>query len=572
MIAGVGSIDLALLVVAADDGWMPQTEEHLQILAYLNVKLAIVALTKSDLGNVPAVHAQITEELRDTVFADAPIVPVSVRNDDGLVTLKNALISQLAKVPPQADIGKPRLFVDRAFSLQGVGTVVTGTLSGGKLSTGQRVFVQPAGIKTRIRSLQSHNRDLECALPGMRTAINLPDIDVGVSNDSIARGAVVTSEIFEPSSAIDVLLEKSARMRDKSPSLRLLKSGASVHLHYGTGRIPATIVLANQTALEPGKKEIAQLRLQSPVLAFIGDRFVIRDRAEQHTLAGGVVLDPDGTRGSFRSATQQKLLVARAAAPNDVDVFLASEIHRRGTIQAASLLQKSRFSREEIASGMQRLRQAGNIVMNGALAADARTWEAARKRAIDAIDQLHKKSPERAGVDLTELRGALPDQPSELIELLISDLCRADFVRTGSTIGRRSHHPVLPAHLQPTAAKVLLALSEKPFDPPGRKQIIPDAQSALVLGYLIKQGDVVEVGAEILLSQKAFAEIKNEIANFITVKGPATVSQLRQALGTSRRVIVPLLELLDRSGFTRRFGDERKLAKETVTTSSGALN
>ena len=188
MIAGVGSIDLALFVVAADDGWMPQSEEHLQILNYLGVQRAVIALTKSDLGRIDVVTNQIREQLTDTPFADSPIVPTSVRTGTGIEKLVNTLASQLARTEPQRDIRKPRLFIDRVFTLRGIGTVVTGTLTGGSLRRGQQIVVYPTNLETRIRSIQSHGHELEVAQPGMRTAINLPDLRV----DQIKRGDVVT--------------------------------------------------------------------------------------------------------------------------------------------------------------------------------------------------------------------------------------------------------------------------------------------------------------------------------------------------------------------------------------------
>src|SRR6266480_2510009 len=190
MVAGVGSIDLALLVVAADDGWMPQTEEHVQILNYLRVQRGVVALTKSDLGGIDIVAEQIREKLRDTPFVRASIVPTSVRTGEGIENLKDALATELATAEPQPDICKPRLFVDRAFTLRGIGTVVTGTLSGGSIRRSQDVFVQPGNVSARVRSIQNHGRDVEIAQPGMRTAINLPDFSIG--ENGIQRGDIIT--------------------------------------------------------------------------------------------------------------------------------------------------------------------------------------------------------------------------------------------------------------------------------------------------------------------------------------------------------------------------------------------
>ncbi len=307
MIAGVGSIDLALLVVAADDGWMPQTEEHLQILTYLGVERALIALTKSDLGGIDTVARQIRDRLRDSAFANAQIIATSIRNGDGIEALKSALASEFAIMHPPRDCGKPRLFIDRVFTLRGIGTVVTGTLTGGQLRREQKMVVQPGNLHTRIRSIQSHGRELETAEPGMRTAINLSDISV----EEISRGTVITIADFEPpSSTLTALLEKSPRVSRENPGGRPLKSGSSVYLHHGTSRTAAKITLLKNRFLEPGKKEIAQLKLASPIFAFAGDRFVIRDPSEQHTLAGGIVLDPKCAE--FRDEANRKFLMSRA--------------------------------------------------------------------------------------------------------------------------------------------------------------------------------------------------------------------------------------------------------------------
>src|SRR3989442_992711 len=214
MIAGVGSIDLALFVVAADDGWMPQTEEHLQILTYLGVTRAVVALTKIDLASDQTARiAETREKLGDSLFADAPVVPTSVVTGRGLDELKATLAQVLARAPPPRDIGKPRLPVDRVFTLRGIGTVVTGTLTGGEFRRGQAVVIQPLGKTARIRGLQNHNRDVEVGEPGTRAALNLPDVEGSAAQTGIARGDVVTlSEFGKGSDTMDVLLEKSVRL------------------------------------------------------------------------------------------------------------------------------------------------------------------------------------------------------------------------------------------------------------------------------------------------------------------------------------------------------------------------
>src|SRR5262245_27809499 len=302
MVAGVGSIDLALFVVAADDGWMPQSEEHLQILTYLGVQRAVVALTKSDLGRIDVVTNQIRERLLGTTFADSPIIPTSIRTGTGIEKLVNTLANQLGSAEPQRDICKPRLFIDRVFTLRGTGTVVTGTLTGGSLHRGHQIVVYPTNVQTRIRSIQSHLHELELAQPGMRTAINLPDLRV----DQIKRGDVVTVPGHgAPTSTLIARLEKSPRLKDDRRVAHALKNGLSIYVHHGASRVAAKIRFRENEPLAPGKERIAHLKLAAPILAFMGDRLVVRDSSERHTIAGGIVLDPDGDKESLASGVAQ---------------------------------------------------------------------------------------------------------------------------------------------------------------------------------------------------------------------------------------------------------------------------
>jgi len=546
MIAGVGSIDLALFVVAADDGWMPQTEEHLQILNYLGVQHAVVALTKSDLGQIDMMTKQIRRQLGGTRFADSPIVPTSVRTGAGIEDLANTLAAQLATVEPQRDVGKPRLFVDRAFTLRGIGTVVTGTLTGGALRRGQQIILFPTNLEARIRTIQSHGQELEIAQPGMRTAINLPDIPV----DQIKRGDVVTIRgLGTPGSTLVVLLEKSSRFDRENAAARPLKNGSSMCFHHGTSRAAARIALRENGCLQARQRQIAQLKLASPIFAFIGDRFVIRDSSEQRTIAGGVVLDPDGDKESLGSCL----------SPDTIDSLLCATIGRHGFAHRENLLSKSRFSADEISEALTRLQRDGEIILHQHIAADCEFWRKLRAQAIDLIDRTHKRNPECGGVDLNELRPALRIQQPKILEALVADLCGGDFVRKGSAIARTSHQPTLPAHVQPTEKKIREALSKKPFDPPSRKAIESDPQARQVARFLIENGELMEIAPDVLLLRENFERMKSRVTAFISTTGSATVSELREALGSSRRVMVPLLERLDREGITRRVGDRRRL-------------
>lgn len=573
MIAGVGSVDLALLVVAADDGWMPQTEEHLQILMYLGVRRAVIALNKSDLGKIDKMTSQIRDQLRETSFADSPIVPTSMHTADGIENLKRALAAEFATLRAPRDIDKPRLFVDRAFSLHGIGTVVTGTLTGGKLSRGQSVNVQPKDLPGRIRSIQSHGRDLEFVEPAMRTAINLADIEIGAGPAGIQRGDVVTMvDLTTASATLDVLVERSSRVDRKAAAGRPIKNGSSVYVHHGTARLPARIALLETDTVSCGERAVAQLRLESPILAFLGDRFVLRDPSEQFTIGGGIVLDPDGDHRNFRSEAQRALLAARAAAPSDVDVCVRSELVCRGVARSKTLLRKSNFCQNETAAAVRRLQDKTEIIANGEILAHADKWRDLVQRTSRLVDLAHQTHPEQRGLELAELRAALRDQPEDVFDTLVSHLCVSGFVRERSTIARRSHRPNLPAQIQAAAEKIRAMLAAKPFDPPARKEIAQDRHLQQALRFLIEQGEVVETGPDVVLSREAFNRMKDVIAAFISKNNPATVSELRQALHTSRRIIVPLLEQLDRERFTRRIGDQRTLVDQTVATATIALD
>ena len=548
MIAGVGSIDLALFVVAADDGWMPQSEEHLQILNYLGVQRAVIALTKSDLGRIDVVGNQIRERLTGTPFTDSPIVPTSVRTGTGIEKLVNTLAIQLATTDCQRDIRKPRLFIDRVFTLRGIGTIVTGTLTGGCLRRGQQIVVYPINHETRIRSIQSYGQEVEVAEPGMRTAINLPDLRV----DQIKRGDVLTLHNHDaPSSTLMVRVEKSPRLNGDKIVAHPLKNGSSMYVHHGASRVAGRIKFRENGSLEAGKEKIARLKLASPVFAFIGDRFVVRDSSERHTIAGGIVLDPDG----------DKELLAVSVTLDNVDSLVRATLARQGFARRENLLVKSRFSAGEISEALTNLEKNGEIIVCRDIAADCEFWRELRAQAIGLVDAAHNESPDRAGTDLGELRSALRIQEPELLESLVTDLCKGDFVRKGSVITRTSHRPTLPIHVQPVEKRIRQALKEQPFDPPSRKAIESDPQARQVIRFLIENGEVIELALDVVLLRESFEQMKSQLAEFIRKNGPATVSQLRQALGTSRRVMVPLLERLDRDGVTQRAGDKRMLCR-----------
>jgi selenocysteine-specific elongation factor len=281
----------------------------------------------------------------------------------------------------------------------------------------------------------------------------------------------------------------------------------------------------------------------------MGDRFVVRDSSERHTIAGGIVLDPDGGKESLPSSI----------VLDNIDSWLCMAVARQGFARRENLLSKSRFSTDEISGALKVLEDNGEIIVRQHIVADWKFWRKIRAQAIDLVDAAHDKSAERPGIDLRELRSALGIQDLEVFESLVADLCEGDVVRKGSVIARASHRPTLPVHLQPAEKRIREALLRQPFDPPSRKAIEADPQSRQVVRFLIENGEVTELSLDVLLLRENFERMKSQVAEFISQNGPATVSELRQALGSSRRIMVPLLERLDREGITRRIGDKRCL-------------
>ncbi len=527
MVAGVGSIDLALLVVAADDGWMPQTEEHLQILIYLGVRRIVVALTKIDLVEAAdAAEEKVRAQLRDTPFGDAAIVRTSITTGSGVEELKAQLAREFSVLVPQRDLGKP-------------------------------LVVQPAKIPAHIRAIQNHNREVEEIGPGARTALSLPDVAVAREKNTLGvwRGDVITLGEFGEASAIaDVMLSRSRRLPMKT---RSIKHGTAVRVHHGSANFGARAFFQTSEELRADETAIAQIRFEEPAFLFAGDRFVIRDAAEQNTLAGGVVLDPDASARNFRNAAQREFLAKRAQAPHEAGVFVATQIGRDRAVKRNALVVKSSFSADEIAESL----KSANVIERGELVVDAKWWNEFLRQAEATIDVEHRTHPNHRGLALSELRQALARELPlpEVFDVLASELCRNGFVRTGEAIARATHRPTLPLQLQSAARKIRDALASK--KPPSSAKLAPDPISQQALRFLRDCGELVELSAEVVLATEQFVKMRDAIVAFLRKNNSGTASELREFLGTSRRVIIPFLERLDRDGITRRIADKRVLVK-----------
>lgn len=565
MVAGVGSIDLALFIVAADDGWMPQTEEHYQILNYLGVSRAIVVLTKSDLvDDLELVLEDIRENLSGGPWESIEIFPTSSHTGEGVDALRHRIAEIFTESLPARNCGKPRLPVDRAFSLKGVGTVVTGTLIDGSITSGDDLVAQPAGLKAHIRNVQSHRADQDTVLPATRTALNLTGISVAQRGvDGISKGSVITrGDLGGAVKAIDVRLEKSDReVRGQTKSTRPVKTGREVLFHYGSASYPARMHLLGTRSLEPGSEAIAELRFKDPIYVFVGDRFVLRDASLGVTLAGGVVLDEAANRRMFRKPWQASFLESRSADPDDLGVLIRSQVIRDKAASREDLLAKSRFSQDEIIEKLDTLVAEGELARSGPWVFDREWWERVSARAASLILAFHEAEPDLMGLPAKELRqeiaGELPT--AKLFDVLVEGLYAGEFVKAGPRVRHRDHQPELPPDLKGAGERIRRVILEDLVAPPNKGEIAPQAADEKALRFLIQMGEVVELDAKTVISAAGFEQIRNQVVAFLETNGRGTASELRQLTGTSRRILLPVLERFDTEGLTLRDGDYRAL-------------
>lgn len=574
MISGIGAIDAALLVVAADDGWMPQTEEHLQILEYLGIERGVVAVTKADLaGDLTQFFRDIGAQLRGTCFAQAPLLAVSATTGAGLDDLRAALGNLLSQSHTQADMGKPRLAVDRVFTLRGAGTIVTGTLTGGTLRRGQALAIGPGARSARVRTLQSFGTNVDTATPGSRTAINLPDLHPArgggatVAPNEIARGDIVTLPgLGRTTSTVDVILWRSPRSTGPS----VLQHGSAVTVQWGSTLAAARLRFAAGQTLSPGEQVPARLALDRALHLLVGDRLVLRDSSARLTLAGTVVLDPSPahpSRSLRRDASQLEFLSRFDRGPLNPQEFIAAIVARDAVLPRQTLDELTPFASRDIDRSLQQLQASGLVSVIAHALLHQPTVLQLKTLIASAVDTYHKDHPEQRGLRLSQLLPLLTRavRPAYRPALKLDDLLQA-LLQQMEEIGiaegavfRLTHQPGLPPRLQLAGQSLRAKLSQGFLDPPSRNDLCPDDRSRQALGFLIASGEAVELSPAIVISRDAYSRAISAVRAYLTQHPRATVSDIKTHLGSSRRIIVPLLERLDRDGITHRDGDHRAL-------------
>ena len=572
MLAGIGGIDAALFVVAADEGVMPQTREHLSILDILQIQGGVVVLTKTDLVSDPdwldLVESDLHEVLANTVLADAPILRVSARTGAGLSELKKRLGEDLAQRPPRPNYNRPRLPVDRVFTIAGFGSVVTGTLADGSLHVGDEIEILPQGLRSRIRGLQTHKQKEQVAVPGSRTAVNIS----GIPLEHIQRGNVIAHPgDYHPTQRIDV------RFRLLGDVSQPLKHNTEVKLFIETAEVVARLRLLGVDELSPGEEGWLQLELQQPVITIRGDRYILRRPSPGETLGGGVVVDPNpaGRHKRFAAETLAGLEALSKGTPADI---LLQALLALGAASLKDVLLRANLETPVSSAALQELVKTGQIINleERPAAADANGvvfapddlvlsqvyWEQLSQRILLETAAYHRASPLRRGLPREQLKSRLKHltrSSSRLYNAVLRRLVLENRVKEAGPLVFLPEHSIRFTPQQQVKIDLLLSrFAASPYSPPNFK----DCQAQVgedVLAALVDTGQLVAVAPDVLFRQVDYEKMVADVRRILQQRGALTVAEARDHFNTSRRYVLAFLEYLDSIGITIRSGDERRL-------------
>ncbi len=524
MLAGAGGIDLALLVIAADEGVMPQTREHLAILDLLGVGSGVIVITKRDLVDddlLELVSAEALEAVDGTALAGSPLVACSALTGDGLDELRRVLDERLEATAPKRDVGRPRLPIDRSFTIAGFGTVVTGTLIDGALAVGQEVEIVPGGRRARIRGLQSHRRQVERALPGRRTAVNL----AGVAKDEARRGqALVLPGSLAPTAVVDARLRALASLR------RPLRHDTQLTLHVLSAEAPARLLLLDRQELEPGEEAWAQLRLGEPVAVAKGDRFVLR--TPNDSVGGGEIVDAHPKR--HRRGHAPTLAALEALTLGSPGEALLAALRRVEPAALRAVAGETGVSLEELRAMGDELIAAGRLVALGdgvdAPLMTSEGFAALAARSLAAVQSYHDDHPLRRGVPREELRSRLRLE-ERIFEAALSRWAgEGRLVVAGAAVALPGRAPALTPAQQAGVDAYLATLAAAPYAPPTDRPLPPD-----LLAYLEDAGRVVSAGDGVVFSAEAYGEMVERVTGHLRREGTITLAQVRDLFATSRK-------------------------------------
>jgi selenocysteine-specific elongation factor len=546
MLAGVGAIDLALMVIAANESVMPQTREHLDILNLLGIDKGIVVITKKDLVNeemLALVRMEVEETVKDTFLQDAPVMEVSAVTGEGLDKLIETIESLLNTIEPAVNLNKPRLFIDRVFSIAGAGTVVTGTLIGGELSVGEEVQILPTDLKARIRGLQMHKKKLEKIGPGSRTAVNL----VNIAPDQLERGNIIVRPGWLiPTDRFDV------RLQILKNAGKPLYHGSIVTLFTGSTETPAKLYLLDKEKVEPGESELAQFSVEMPVMVLKGDHYIIRSSVD--TIGGGTIIFPHAKRHRHnRKEIIRRLNMMESGNISDV---IISFLEFKQPARLNRMLVECNLIETEVKTALLVLTKEGRIVSIGqgesALIYTTTGWENLVQKAQEIVKNYHKKYPARSGISKGELNSKLGfESNSPLLRRLFDD---GILIEDAATVRIPSHKIEFTGKQMDEINNFMEQLNKNPYSPQVDIELDKD-----IINQLIEQQKIIKVGDGVIFSRPAYDEMVDKIIQKIKANGKITLAEVRDIFETSRKYAKGLLEYLDEKKITRRVGDERVL-------------
>jgi selenocysteine-specific elongation factor len=558
MLSGIGSIDACLLVIASDEGVMPQTKEHLDILHLLEVTRGVVALTKIDLVDDPdwldLVEIEIHELLSKTALKDAPVVRVSAKDKTGIDNLLITLGDVLKGQSPRLDLGRPRLSVDRVFLMAGFGSVVTGTLLDGTLRIGEEVTLYPKSVKGRIRGLQNHSQEVKEIGPGNRVAVNISGIDQG----EIERGDVIAfPDTYQPTRRLDV------RFQHLSGLDKPIQHDQEVKLFLGADETTARVRLLGQDFLPPGAEGWLQLELVDPVVAVRGDKYILRRPSPSETLGGGVILDPHpGKRHKrFEEQVLERLETLTEGDPKNV---LVQILNREGVMFWEDLEKSSGLDKNQITEILDQLITDGIILTFGKKGSKGKrvvlrgVWDQVLSDIFGQIDIYHEEYPLRPGMPLEEIKsqsGLADDVFREAVEHQIA----AGLITQSGPDIRKSDFKV---HLSDTQEHLIQGLLEQFSSTPTQPPSVADCKAAIgedLYQALVAMGRLKQISSEVVFSPDAYQKMVETLRAKLNKDQTITVAQARDMFGSTRKYMLAFLEHLDQEGVTVREGDLRRL-------------
>ncbi len=559
MLAGIGGIDAVLFVVAADESIKPQTREHFDICRLLGIRHGLVVLTKADLvdGELrDLAKLEVEEFVAGSFLEGAPVMAVSSTTGEGIEELKRALQELARAVEPKNTGHHFRMPIDRVFVIKGFGTVVTGTLIAGTVEREAEVEVYPLGRRARVRGVEVHNRPVERAWAGQRTALNL----AGVETEQLSRGMVLAAPgKFRPTRQLDCSLDLLA-------SARPLKHRAPVHFHAGTAEVEAEIfLLEGRAQLAPGSRAYAQMRLREALLVLPGDRFIIRQFSPVVTIGGGVVLDNLAEKHRRGEPAAARLQRFETGAPQQV---LETLLERAGSgLGLAEIIARTGWLEQEVEAAARDLAQSGRgeRLAGGALWLIHRDpFRAGLERTWRTLEQFHQENPLASGMAKELLRAReFSEAPPALVEFLLQRLQQEGKVAVdGETVRLATHRIVLKQDETQARDKILAAFEQAGLAVPGVEEVLTRAavdrdRAQKILQMLLRERLLVRVAEGLVFHRQAIENLKALLAEQKKKSGRLSVPQFKDLTGISRKYAIPLLEFLDRERITRRLGDER---------------